>query len=215
MGKNFSCNDLGQRKKSDFYEWRPIPGIPYMEVSSMGECRTIDHYTEFRRADGTTRIRFFSGKERKHSFDKDGYPVVGYRKQTYHVHRLVALTFIPNPENKPCVNHIDGIKNNNDASNLEWCTRSENDLHAFRIGLRDTRGKKHPQFGKYDISTEIKMKTVESGEGNSNARLKEGDIRAIRELAGTMLQSEIAEIYRVSQPMISSIIRRKSWAHVP
>jgi hypothetical protein len=65
---------------------------------------------------------------------KDG--PTGTKRRTYFVHRLVALAWVPNPCNKPNVNHIDGNKTNNHPSNLEWVTSSENSLHAFRLGLR-------------------------------------------------------------------------------
>lgn len=71
------------------------------------------------------------------------YLTVNGKRQQVSVHRLVALLFCPNPDMKLEVNHIDGNKENNNASNLEWCTRSENEQHARATGL------KTPIIGKY------------------------------------------------------------------
>lgn len=61
---------------------------------------------------------------------------VGGKSRSFSVHRLLALAFIPNPENKPHINHKNGIATDNRLDNLEWCTRSENMLHANKTGLR-------------------------------------------------------------------------------
>jgi len=66
------------------------------------------------------------------------------------IHRLVAIAFIPNPENKPEVNHKDWNKLNNNLDNIEWCTRSENSIHAYKMWLRETNNfkVKHPSKWK-------------------------------------------------------------------
>lgn len=77
-----------------------------------------------------------------------GYNVVGIDKVTYRLHRIVALTFIENPENKEQVNHIDGNKTNNAVSNLEWVTNQENQIHKFKTGLGNNFTRK---IGQYDL----------------------------------------------------------------
>jgi hypothetical protein len=74
--------------------------------------------------------------------NSSGYLIVDFykdrKRKQYIAHRLIAETLIPNPENKPEVNHIDGDKTNNDISNLEWNTRKENICHAFSTGLKNS-----------------------------------------------------------------------------
>jgi len=87
------------------------------------------------------------------AIDKYGYLVVGLRPlngkiKLCKVHRLVAIAFIENTENKKEVNHIDGNKSNNSVSNLEWNTTKENVHHAHKIGLRDYVNGKNPSAKK-------------------------------------------------------------------
>jgi hypothetical protein len=77
-----------------------------------------------------------------------GYIKISINKKSYSVHRLVALAFIPNTENKEFVNHIDGNKTNNNLINLEWATCAENNLHKINSGLSNTTKK----VIQYDIN---------------------------------------------------------------
>jgi hypothetical protein len=72
----------------------------------------------------------------KTRINHNGYTCVKLNYKQIRLHRIIALLFIDNPLNKKCVNHINGIKSDNYVSNLEWCTHSENNKHAYRIGLK-------------------------------------------------------------------------------
>jgi hypothetical protein len=87
------------------------------------------------REDG--EVRTPAGRIRPLFYATKGYVLVRVAEnKSYSIHRLLALAFIPNPDNKPEVNHIDGNKHNFILSNLEWVTRAENVQHAYRTGLK-------------------------------------------------------------------------------
>lgn len=116
-----------------------IEGFPNYKINS--NCKVFSRYKY------KTNIVTTEWREVKHVLDTGvGYKLItvvhnGMRKNK-HIHRLMALAFIPNPSNKPCVNHIDGNKQNNILSNLEWCTHKENAQHAVKTGLCDNNRKK-------------------------------------------------------------------------
>lgn len=118
--------------------WVKLKGYEgYLEVSSEGRVRSVDRI--ILRKDTMTPV-FKQGRVLSIQKDRQGYCriAVSWKGSTncLKIHRLVAMMFIPNPENKPQVNHIDGDKSNNKVSNLEWVTNSENQLHAVENGLR-------------------------------------------------------------------------------
>lgn len=119
---------------------RAIPGFEgSYEIDSDGYVQSLDKLRRFGK--GGCRIRRIKGRVLKPSLCGDGYECVTLSHNQKHkkflVHRLVAAAFIPNPHSKPEVNHKDGDKTNNHVDNLEWVTRSENEVHAYRVGLKE------------------------------------------------------------------------------
>jgi hypothetical protein len=104
-------------------------------------------------------IKSHNGKWMKYKIDKDGYIIYSLtlngKVKQMKAHRLVALAFIPNPENKPFINHLDSNPFNNHISNLEWCTARENIIHAWKNGRCELSRKFSAERGRITFNSKI------------------------------------------------------------
>jgi hypothetical protein len=116
--------------------------------------------------------------------NENGYIRVNINNKTFVLHRLIALTFIENPELKEQVNHIDGNKLNNCVTNLEWVTNKENQIHKFENGLGNNYSRK---IGKYNINNELineyKSITLAANDNNISKSCISGVLRGKRKTA--------------------------------
>lgn len=126
--------------------WKEINGYEgYFEVSNLGNFRSKDRIIKYK----NNGLRKYPSKALKIEQMADGYCRIVLMKDSikrrYMCHRLVAEAFIENQENKPFVNHMNGIRNDNRAENLEWCTQSENERHSIDILGKTMKNKTFPR----------------------------------------------------------------------
>ena len=128
-----------------YERWTRIKDYPDYLISTFGRVKT------FRNA----KAKLDGGQILKGSYNTYGYWKVDLinidGRKTVNVHRLVAMAFIPNPESKAQVNHIDGNKINNNVNNLEWNTQRENNEHSFDNGLQPRPRRAVLQFNKEGV----------------------------------------------------------------
>ncbi len=139
--------------------WEDIKGLEgWYQVSNKGRFKSKGWIILIGK---NKEEKHYSDRILRQPVDKKGYLRINFSKKGKYLkalsHRIVAITFIPNPENKPQVNHKKGIKTDNRVSQLEWATQTENIRHGYAIGLftKDTKGSKSCHAKKiiqYDLN---------------------------------------------------------------
>lgn len=142
--------------------WMDIIGYEGIyQVSNLGRVRSYDRYYTRTSINGKSFKQFIKGRIIKSIPHGDGYLYVSLNKdgcrKNYFVHRLVAIAFIPKPNNKDYVNHKDHNRSNNIVENLEWLTLVENLNYSIELGKHPRKTKKDPMYGirikngKYEV----------------------------------------------------------------
>jgi hypothetical protein len=187
--KNLDLEDICYLCDTDnrfkFEQWKNIIGYEGIySISNLGRVKSANY-------NGTNTQRIMKSR-----VGMVGYVIINFHKnlkrKTKTIHRLLAIHFIPNPENKKEVNHIDGDKSNCNIENLEWCTRSENKIHAHKLGLEKAR----------------------KGVSSNFSKLTEVQVLEIRKVNKSMFQKDIAKMYNVSRATITMILNRRTWSHI-
>ena len=189
--REFTKEDLAKE------EWKPMFGYEeYCEASTLGRIKVLQRTSK----DKNGRKVKVKEKILVLGYYSNGYEQFSIKvdnvRHTGIVHRLIAKTFIPNPNNLPVVNHKNGIKDDNRVENLEWCTQSYNGKHAFEVLGRkssDNKGIKNPKA----ILTEeevIEIRRLHKENGKTNY--------------------ELADMYNMNPPAIWKILHRYTWKHI-
>lgn len=166
--------------------WKDIPEYEGLyQISNLGKVKSLE-----RKVKNKNGYRIVKEKILKNIINSKGYYIVILRKNNKNdlrlVHRLIGENFIPNPNNYPCINHIDGNKQNNNIKNLEWCTYQHNIKEAFRLGLNKYTYKKNfntkywlGKKGKYHSKSKA---IIQYDEHNNIIKVWDSIIDASREL---------------------------------
>jgi hypothetical protein len=170
--------------------WKDVKDLEcYYVISNLGNIK---------RKDGTSHLK---PKNLKMLTDKDGYHKVNLKvKQKTNskiVHRLLAEAFIPNPLNKPQINHKNGKKDDNRLENLEWCNLRENRQHAYNTGLQNGLSRR--------------------GSKNNFVKLTKHDVLNIRSLydkKNGVTMNVLSKKFNVTEGCIQSILSKKTWAWI-
>ena len=190
-------------------QWKDIKGYEGIyQVSTLGRVKRLAGVIETERGPRRLPERY-----------KKAVIIAGYLYYSLYIndieercaaHRLVASAFIPNPENKPHVNHLNGIKADNRVENLEWCTRSENMQHALKTGLweqYDRHGEKNPMYGKHH-SQDAKQKIADVHRGTHHSE------ETKKKMSETRHNMKLSEVHkqRIGENARRSNTGRK-WIH--
>jgi len=170
--------------------WKPVVGCPAYHVSNLGRVKRV--VPDRGATPGRILVPVASGK-----YGQYRKVALGRKGPRRNIHRLVAKAFLgPPPSPKHEVNHKNGDTADNRACNLEWVTRRENNLHAYR------------ELGREAV--------VPIGEKQWNHKLSAQDVIEIRRLwdTGQYTQREIGEQFDVLQSTVSGIVLGKSWKHL-
>lgn len=144
--------------------WKDIIGYEgTYQISNLGRIKSLERIlpSDGIRVQSHRKERLLKGNKDRKGYHRISLSVNCVKSKMLSKHRLVAIYFVDNPYNKPEVNHINGIKSDNRAVNLEWVTRSENQYHAYATGLK--KPAKSTRGGKYNSRSKPILQIFEDG----------------------------------------------------